>query len=126
MKEKIFHRCSICGNLVDLLHNGGGSLVCCGEPMQLLEPNTSDGAGEKHLPIPTVNADTVHVQVGSVLHPSTEEHYIEWIYLQSENGDQRKHLKPGDVPEADFSLVHDKPIAVYAYCNLHGLWKTQL
>ena len=100
-------------------------VICCGEKMQLLDPATSEGAGEKHLPVLSVEGNQVKVSVGAVSHPMEEKHSIAFIVLQTENGVQRKNLNPGDAPEAVFALVDgDKPVAAYAYCNLHGLWKT--
>ena len=98
--------------------------VCCGQRMTELVAGTSDGAREKHVPVYEVNGNTVHVKVGEVAHPMIPEHYIEWIALQTKNGVQRKELKPGEKPEANFALCDgDEVAAVYAYCNLHGLWK---
>ena len=110
-----FLKCSICGNIVGLIHDGGGELVCCGKPMQELVANTE------------VNGDLVTVKVGSVEHPMIEKHYIQWIYLQTTHGGQRYILKPGDKPEAVFALAEGAaPLAAYAYCNLHGLWAAKL
>ena len=93
---------------------------------RLYEPNTVEASGEKHLPAVTVEDGAIHVNVGSVDHPMLPEHFIEWVYVQTENGGQRKVLKPGDEPHVTFSLGDDKAVAVYAYCNLHGLWKTEI
>ncbi len=100
--------------------------MCCGEKMQPLVPNTSEAAGEKHLPIAELNGDTLSVNVGEVNHPMLDEHYIEWIYVETEHGGHRRALKPGDAPEHIFKLGCERPIAVYAYCNLHGLWMTEI
>lgn len=121
-----FFICKHCGNLVGLVLNKGVPLICCGEKMMELVPNTVEASKEKHLPVVAVNENTVTVSVGSVPHPMEEAHYIGFIYLETKNGGQRKSLLPGDAPEATFALVADEAIAVYAYCNLHGLWKTQL
>ena len=94
--------------------------------MQELAPNTVEAATEKHLPSVEVVGDSINVQVGSVLHPMEEAHYISFVYVETENGGQRKCFAIGDVPKLSFSFTNDKPIAVYAYCNLHGLWKTEL
>ena len=97
---------------------------CCGEEMLELVPNTSDGAGEKHVPVIERDGQTVTVKVGSVAHPMLEAHYIQWIALETAQGMQRKTLKPGDEPKAVFALAEgDEPVAAYEYCNLHGLWK---
>ena len=125
MKQK-FYICRHCGNLVGMVHDSGVPIVCCGEKMQPLVPNTVEASGEKHLPAVTMEDGVLHVRVGSVEHPMLPEHYIQWIYVMTENGGQRRALKPGDEPEASFSLDDDKAVAVYAYCNLHGLWMTQL
>lgn len=121
-----FFRCKHCGNLIGMIHDSGAPLTCCGEEMQELVANTTDAATEKHVPIVTVDGDTVHVAVGSVEHPMTEAHYIQWIYLKTEKGGQRKCLTPSDKPYASFKLVDDKPVAAYEYCNLHGLWAAEL
>lgn len=121
-----FRICRHCGNLVGMINDSGVTMICCGEPMEELTTNTTEAAHEKHLPDVTVEGDTVSVKVGSVDHPMIPEHYIEWIYLQTEHGGQRKALNPGDAPAAAFCVAEDKPVAVFAYCNLHGLWKTDL
>ncbi len=120
-----FYICKHCGNLVGMIHDSGVPLVCCGEPMKELVPNTTDAAGEKHLPVVKVEGSTVTVTVGSVAHPMTDAHLIQWVYLQTEKGGQRKTLTAADAPSVTFELsADDKPVAAYAYCNLHGLWKT--
>jgi len=126
MNETRFFICKKCGNVVGVLYSSGVPLVCCGEEMQPLEANTVDASREKHVPIVTVSGDTVTVEVGSVAHPMTPEHYIGFIYLLTERGGQRKALSSGDAPRATFRVIADKPKAVYAYCNLHGLWSAQV
>ena len=121
-----FRICRKCGNLVGMIHDSGVPLMCCGQPMDVLKANTSEGAGEKHLPVVQIEGDILTVNVGSVDHPMTEEHLIQWIFVQTEHGGQRKGLNPGDAPHAEFCLKGDKAIAVYAYCNLHGLWMTEV
>ena len=121
-----FYICRHCGNLIGMIHNAGVPVVCCGEKMYPLTPNTEEASTEKHLPAVTVNGSTLTVNVGSVDHPMLPEHFIEWVYVQTENGGQRKALKPGDAPNVTFCLGEDKAVAVYAYCNLHGLWMTEL
>jgi len=124
MAEVKFFICKHCGNLVGLIHEGGGQLVCCGDPMTELKANTTDAAQEKHVPVVEVSGNKVTVKVGSVTHPMEEKHFIQWIYIQTEQGGQRKAFKPGDKPEATFELTAgDKFVAAYEYCNLHGLWK---
>lgn len=124
--EKKFYICRHCGNIVEMIHDGGVPVMCCGQKMEAMVPNTSEGAGEKHLPVVTVEGDKIHVNVGEVNHPMLDEHFIQWIYVETEQGGQRKMLHPGDEPNATFSIVNDKVIAVYEYCNIHGLWKTEM
>lgn len=121
-KQMEVYKCMKCGNIVEVLHGGAGDLVCCGEPMKLLKENTSDGAQEKHVPVIEKTADGYKVKVGSVAHPMTPEHYIEWIELVADGIAYRAFLNPGAAPEAFFTV---KAKSVYAreYCNLHGLWK---
>lgn len=121
-----FFICRHCGNLVEAVHNSGVPMMCCGEKMQALEPNTVEASGEKHLPVAKFENGVLTVNVGSVDHPMVEEHLIQWIYVETENGGLRKDLKAGDKPAAVFHLGEEKPVAVYAYCNLHGLWMTSL
>lgn len=125
-KEHKFYRCRHCGNLVGLIENAGVPMICCGEPMEELKPNTADGAQEKHVPVVTKQGDKLRVDVGEVFHPMEEKHSIQWVYLQTQRGGQRKGFDPGDKPEAVFCVIDDEPVAVFAYCNLHGLWKTEL
>lgn len=126
MREQKFYICKKCGNLVGMLHSSGQPLVCCGSPMDELKANTVDAANEKHLPVVEINDGVVHVKVGEVAHPMVEEHYIQWIYLATEQGGQRKVLSPDQAPEAVFHLGEDKAVAAFEYCNLHGLWKTEI
>ena len=121
-----FFICRHCGNLVEAVHNSGVPMMCCGEKMQALEPNTVEASGEKHLPVAKYENGVLTVNVGSVDLPMVEEHLIQWIYVETENGGLRKDLKAGDKPAAVFHLGEEKPVAVYAYCNLHGLWMTSL
>ena len=127
MKKSRFSLCRRCGNLVGRIHESGQPLFCCGEEMEALEPNAVEASGEKHLPVVTAEPGAVRVCVGSAAHPMLPEHSIQWIYLQTANGGQRKALKPGDDPSVTFRLGEgDEPVAVYAYCTLHGLWATEL
>ena len=121
-----FFVCERCGNQVGKIHDSGVPLVCCGQKMKYLEPNTVEASGEKHLPSVSVENGVVTVNVGSVDHPMVPEHYIEWVYVQTEQGGQRKSLAPGQAPHVEFHLGDDKAVVVYAYCNLHGLWRTEL
>ena len=127
MSETKFYICERCGNIIGKIHDSGVPVVCCGQPMKQLIPGTVEASLEKHIPVATVEGNTVKVAVGSVEHPMIPEHYIPWIYLQTTVGGQRKNLQPGEAPAATFALTdEEKPVAVYAYCNLHGLWKTNI
>ena len=120
-----FYKCNHCGNVVEKVVDSKVPVVCCGEKMQELVPNTVDASNEKHVPVVTRLDDCrIKVEVGSVAHPMTPEHHISFIYVETENGGIRVNLK--DKPEAVICVCHDKPGAVYEYCNLHGLWKTEL
>lgn len=126
MKMK-FLRCQHCGNIVAVVEASGVPVVCCGDNMEVLEANTSDGAVEKHVPVYEVRDNYIYVRVGSDDHPMEEDHYIQWIAIQTTSGNQRKCMKPGNKPEACFALCRNDEIeAVYAYCNLHGLWMAEL
>ncbi len=122
-----FYRCEHCGNIVIKLTDKGVPVVCCGEPMKKLEPGATDGAFEKHVPAVTVDGSKVTVQVGEVEHPMLEEHFIQWIVLETAQGYQVKKLKAGDKPVAEFIVSDgDKAVAAYEYCNLHGLWVKEI
>lgn len=119
-----FFKCEKCGKIVALVNEKPCPTMCCGEEMKELVANTTDAAQEKHVPVYKVEGNVVEVTVGSVAHPMTEEHLIEWVSLQTEQGNQRKVIKAGQEPKVCFALCPgDKVKAVYAYCNLHGLWK---
>lgn len=127
MGEKKFYICKHCGNMIGMIKSSGVNVVCCGDPMTELKPNTVEASQEKHLPVVTIEGNIVKVKVGSVEHPMTEEHHIAWIYLETEQGGQRKKLAVGYKPEAEFALAGgDKVVGVYEYCNLHGLWLTKV
>lgn len=122
-----FYICNHCKNIIGKIQDKGIPVVCCGEKMAELVPNTTEAATEKHIPVASAEGNLITVQIGSTLHPMTEEHLIQWVYLETEEGGQRKSLKAGDKPEVVFALSpSDKAKAVYAYCNLHGLWKADL
>ena len=122
--EQRFFICEHCGNIIAIVKDKGVPIVCCGQKMTELIPSTTEAAVEKHLPVYRVEGNTVFVTVGEVEHPMVPEHYIEWISLQTNHGNQRKALRPGDAPKACFALCEgDEVQAVYAYCNLHSLWK---
>lgn len=123
MTQKFF-KCSICGQIIAIVKETSSPIVCCNKTMQEIIPGTTEASLEKHIPTYTINNGIVKVNVGSVEHPMTNEHYIEWISLQTNNGNQRKLLKPSDKPYVEFLInKQDKIEAIYAYCNLHGLWK---
>lgn len=121
-----FFICEHCGNIVGMIHDAGVPLKCCGQNMTKLEPGTVEASHEKHIPVVSVNGNEVKVDVGSVKHPMSEEHSILWVYLQTDRGGQRKCLAVGSEPVVTFALSDEKPVAVYAYCNLHGLWKADV
>ena len=121
-KQLSIYKCEVCGNIVELLHEGKGELVCCGKPMKLFVENTVDAAREKHVPVIEKTSTGVKVKVGSVAHPMEEKHYIEWIEIIADGKAYRQFLKPGDAPEATFAIQANNIIA-REYCNLHGLWK---
>jgi superoxide reductase len=116
------YKCDICGNIVEVLHEGGGELVCCGQPMKLFKENTVDAAKEKHVPVIDKIQGGYTVKVGSVAHPMEEKHYIEWIELIADGKVYRQFLKPGDTPQATF-MIEAASVSAREYCNLHGLWK---
>jgi len=117
------YKCSVCGNMVEVLRVGGGELVCCGKPMELLVENTVDASREKHVPVIEKTASGFRVKIGSVPHPMEASHFIEWIELVADGVSCRKFLKPGDRPEAEF-CIKAKSVSAREHCNLHGLWKS--
>jgi len=121
-----FYKCKHCGKIIAIVNEKAVPTICCGEPMVELIPNTEDGAHEKHIPVYKVEGNIVHVEVGEVLHPMLEGHYIEWIAVETNFGNQRKKLAPGAEPKADFALLPgEKVIRVVEHCNLHGLYATK-
>ena len=126
MSNQKFYICEHCGNLVGMIHDAGVPLMCCGKKMQKLEAGVVEASHEKHIPVVKVEGNVVHVEVGSVEHPMIEAHSILWVYLQTDKGGQRKNLEVGKAPKVSFALADEKPVAVYAYCNLHGLWKVEI
>ena len=126
MKNTKFYICPHCGNIAEMVHDSGVKPFCCGQKMNELVPNTVEASGEKHIPAVKVEGSIVEVNVGSVDHPMVDVHWIEWVQLVTDKGSYRKWLNPGEAPNVIFRLGEEKPIAVYAYCNLHGLWKTEL
>lgn len=126
MYENKFYICEHCGNIVGTIKDAGVPLMCCGQKMTLLEAGTVEASVEKHLPVVALEENAVKVTIGAVAHPMTEEHSITWVYLQTDCGGQYKYLEPGSEPSVTFAVADEKPVAVYAYCNLHGLWKTEV
>lgn len=121
-QKKQIYKCNICGNIVEVLHEGAGQLVCCGQPMELMVEKTEDVGQEKHVPVIEKTEKGVKVKVGSVAHPMEENHYIEWIEVVIEGKSYRQFLRPGQNPEAEFCVEGEVEYA-REYCNLHGLWK---
>lgn len=126
MCENRFYVCEHCGNLIGMINDAGVPMMCCGKKMTKLEPGTVEASHEKHIPVVNVDGNIVKVEIGSVAHPMTEEHSILWVYLQTDRGGQRKCLPVNGKPEVTFAIADEKPVAVYAYCNLHGLWKAEI
>jgi superoxide reductase len=122
-KHQIY-RCPICGNIVEVLHQGVGQLVCCGQPMDLLSGKSENEGQEKHLPVIEKSLGKVVVKVGSIPHPMEEAHYIEWIEITADNQVYKRFLKPGDAPQASFEITAEN-VSARAYCNVHGLWQTK-
>lgn len=121
-KKLQVYKCMVCGNIVEVLHGGAGELVCCGQPMELLEEKTADAATEKHVPVIEKVDGGIKVKVGSVPHPMEDKHYIEWIELLADGKAYRQFLNPGDAPEAVFTIEADS-VSAREHCNVHGLWK---
>ena len=119
-----FYKCGICGNTIALIKNGGGQLVCCNQPMNELVPNTTEASYEKHIPAVSKDGSVINVQVGSAPHPMLPEHYIEWVAVVGDDGAEIIKLNPGVEPKAVFAMK--KNAEAYAYCNLHGLWKSDV
>jgi len=116
------YKCEVCGNIVEVLHPGKGQLVCCGQPMKLLEEQTEEQGYEKHVPVIEKTEKGLKVKVGSIPHPMEEKHHIEWVQLIADDRSYRKFLNPGDAPEAVFEIEAEK-VSAREFCNIHGLWK---
>ena len=126
MKNTKFYICPHCGNIVEMVNDAGPKPFCCGQKMNELVPGSVDASLEKHVPDVKVGEGVVEVNVGSVDHPMVDVHWIEWVQLVTDKGSYRKWMNPGEAPKVVFQLGEEKPLEVYAYCNLHGLWKTVL
>ena len=126
MSNTKFYICEKCGNLVEKIEDSGVPMMCCGQKMTPVEAGVVEASREKHIPVATVEGNSVKVSVGSVEHPMSEEHSILWVELKTDRGVQRKNLVVGQPPVVVFALADEKPLEVYAYCNLHGLWKSAL
>ena len=126
LKKLQFYRCPKCGAVLQLLHPSASKPMCCGQMMELLVPNSADAAHEKHVPVVTRVGTHINVRVGTAEHPMLREHSIEWICIQTRTGEYLRRLTPGEKPETTFDLNGGVPLAVYAYCNQHGLWMAKL
>lgn len=124
-KQLEVYKCELCGNILEVLHPGDGELVCCGQPMKLLQEGVTDAAKEKHVPVIEKIDGGYKVSVGAVAHPMEEKHYIEWIELVADGVSYTRFLKPGDAPVAEFCIKASK-VTAREYCNLHGQWKAEL
>ena len=122
--QKQVYKCNICGNIVEVLHIGQGELVCCGQPMELMQEKVSDTGLEKHVPVIEATDSGIKVKVGEVPHPMEEQHYIEWVEIIADGKSCRMFLKPGDKPEALFDVKPQK-VSAREYCSVHGLWKSK-
>ena len=126
MNNVRFLVCRHCGNIVKVIDDAGVPVMCCGEDMEELEVGVVEASHEKHIPVVSVEGDLVKVNVGSVDHPMSREHSILWVYLETSKGGQLKYLDVDGAPAVSFAIADEKPVAVYAYCNLHGLWKAEI
>lgn len=121
-----FYKCDICGNFVEMVKESGVPMMCCGQKMTEIIPASSDGAVEKHVPVYSVTDNKVVVNIGEVDHPMLDAHYIEWVAIETDKGAYRIELKPAEAPKVQLALSNDESVInVYAYCNLHGLWKAE-
>jgi superoxide reductase len=120
-----YYKCALCGNIVEVVHEGGGELVCCGQPMNMLKENSVDASNEKHVPVIEKTEKGIIVKVGSIDHPMEEKHYIEWIEVTNGAWTQKKFLKPGEKPQAEFCVPFSDKLVAKEFCNIHGLWKNK-
>jgi len=126
MCDNKFYVCEHCGNMVGMINDAGVPMMCCGQKMTKLEAGVVEASREKHIPVVTKEDGFIKVEIGSVAHPMAAEHHIAWVYLQTDRGGQRKCLEVGSEPVVKFAIKDETPVAVYAYCNLHGLWKADV
>jgi superoxide reductase len=127
MEKVKYYLCKKCGNLVRVINQGGGTLTCCNESMQELKPNTVDASQEKHIPVAIFEEGILNIKIGSIMHPMIDEHYIMWIHVITQDGTiYSKSFEPGDIPEVTFKIADLKKATIYAYCNIHGLWKSEI
>lgn len=126
MNDVKIYRCKHCGNIITKIYDSSVKVVCCGEEMEELIPNTTDASFEKHVPVVENAGHMLDIKIGETPHPMEEEHYIMWVMLVTESGTQLKYLHPTELPEASFTLIDDKPLSVFSYCNIHGLWKKDI
>ena len=126
MCDNKFYICEHCGNIVGMINDAGVPLMCCGQKMTKLEAGVVEASHEKHIPVVTKEDGFIKVEIGSIAHPMAPEHHIAWVYLQTDRGGQRKCLEVGADPVVKFAIKDETPVAVYAYCNLHGLWKADV
>ena len=126
MSNTKYYICEKCGNLVEKIDDSGVPMSCCGQKMTPIVAGTVEASREKHIPVATVEGNIVKVAVGSIEHPMAEEHSILWVELKTDKGIQRKNLVVGEPPVVSFAIADEKPLEVYAYCNLHGLWKSEI
>jgi superoxide reductase len=124
-KFQQYYKCALCGNIVEVVHEGGGELVCCGQPMNMLKENSVDASNEKHVPVIEKTEKGILVKVGSIDHPMEEKHYIEWIEVTNGAWTQKKFLKPGEKPQAEFCVPFSDKLVAKEFCNVHGLWKNK-
>lgn len=124
-KQLEVYKCNLCGHLIEVMHGGQGELVCCGQPMQLMQEGTTDAAKEKHVPVIEKTGTGYTVKVGAVAHPMEEKHWIQWVELVADGVSYTRFLKPGDAPEAEFCIAAAKNVVAREYCNLHGHWKAE-
>ncbi len=126
MEDNRFYICKNCGNIIGMIYDAGMPLMCCGNKMCKMKAGEVDASKEKHVPVVECDKNSVRINVGSVEHPMEEEHSIQWIYLRTDKGGHRRSLSASDKPEVKFELCDENAIAAYAYCNKHGLWKTDI